>query len=564
MKKNKEKNLLIQIPRRFMKKRTHILKIRFLFILLALGISSGIAQPLATANYAFQTGTLGSGYDWIDCSAGTNIVTGDDSQSSISWPFTFTFYGNTYTTANSLSVAANGFIRLDGVAAGNNYSASNAYDLTASATNFGQIISLAMYDNYVGRTATSWVKYLVTGSAPYRVLTIEYNDLNTPYYSSTNFTDVEVSFYETTNKVVLKLGDDNITTAGVDMGIHSGVSGYFHKWQEVENGTNNTWIEYSLPIQVESSLGTPIAYYQNLKTAFDNINSGKHQGNITIKVNESTLETASAVLNASGAGSASYTNVTIFPTSSGKSITGSIAAPLIDLNGADNVIVDGRVNATGTSTDLSIINSSTSSTANTSTFRFINDASNNAIRYCTIKGSETATSSGIIYFSTTTSSAGNDGNTISNNDITSAATSARPVNAIFSLGTSGKENSENSISNNSIFDFFRPASNSNGVYLSTNNTAWTVNDNDFYETTSFASTGTFTYYAIQVNDITGGGFSISNNHIGGSNIDCGGSAWVKTNTKSNLFYAISLNVGNDIPSSIQNNTIQNLVLQDLE
>ncbi len=29
------------------------------------------------------------------------------------------------------------------------------------------------------------------------------------------------------------------------MGLHSGVSGFFHKWQEVASGTNNAWIEYT-------------------------------------------------------------------------------------------------------------------------------------------------------------------------------------------------------------------------------------------------------------------------------------------------------------------------------
>ena len=38
------------------------------------------------------------------------------------------------------------------------------------------------------------------------------------------------------------------------MGIHSGVSGYFNKWQEVRSGTNNTWIEYTIPAKSYNSI----------------------------------------------------------------------------------------------------------------------------------------------------------------------------------------------------------------------------------------------------------------------------------------------------------------------
>ncbi|MDP4266448.1 MAG: hypothetical protein Q8880_03320 [Bacteroidota bacterium] len=75
---------------------------------------------------------------------------------------------------------------------------------------------------------------------------------------------------------------------------------------------------------------------------FDKINDGTHQGDITITLIGNTIESATAELNASGIGSASYTSIDIYPTVTGLSISGNIAAPLIDLNGADNVTIDGR------------------------------------------------------------------------------------------------------------------------------------------------------------------------------------------------------------------------------
>ena len=134
-----------------------------------------MGQASASSNYAIQTGTLGTTYDWIDCSAGTTIVSGDDEEDSFAWPFTFSFYDNTYTTANSVSASTNGFIRLDGTAS-SDYDEASSYALSSSSTELGQIIATSVYDCNV--SGTSWVRYLVTGTAPDRILTIEYNNIN--------------------------------------------------------------------------------------------------------------------------------------------------------------------------------------------------------------------------------------------------------------------------------------------------------------------------------------------------------------------------------------------------
>src|SRR6185295_13716295 len=107
------------------------------------------------------------------------------------------------------------------------------------------------------------------------------------------------------------------------------------------------------------------------------------------------------------------------------------ATPLIDLNGADKVTIDG-LNSGGNS--LAISNLSTSAIAGTSTIRFIADATNNTIQNCTIAGSGTSATNGTIFLSTGTST-GNDGNTITNNTITSAGANL-PANAIYSAGSS--------------------------------------------------------------------------------------------------------------------------------
>jgi hypothetical protein len=129
--------------------------------------------------------------------------------------------------------------------------------------------------------------------------------------------------------------------------------------------------------------------YTTLRAAFVAINNGAITGAITLQIISGTSETGSNILNASGTGSANYTSVTIYPTGSGYTISGSLAAPLIDLNGSDNVTIDGRVNATGSAKDLIITNTNTGTSS--STIRFINSSENNTVKYCTVKGAETST-----------------------------------------------------------------------------------------------------------------------------------------------------------------------------
>ena len=141
-------------------------------------------------------------------------------------------------------------------------------------------------------------------------------------------------------------------------------------------------------IRVEATNSGNNADYATLKEAFDAINAGTHTGVINIGVCGDTTETASAVLNASGVGAANYTLVLITPTGV-RTVSGAIVAgsPLIDLNGADNVTIDG-LNSGGNS--LTISNTTVSATAGTSTIRLINGAQNNTITRCTVLGSSTA------------------------------------------------------------------------------------------------------------------------------------------------------------------------------
>ena len=71
-------------------------------------------------------------------------------------------------------------------------------------------------------------------------------------------------------------------------------------------------------VTITASLGTAgPTNYSTLGAAFAKINDGTHKGAIVIKINANTTETISAALNASGSGSASYTSINIYPTTTG-------------------------------------------------------------------------------------------------------------------------------------------------------------------------------------------------------------------------------------------------------
>jgi len=310
-------------------------------------------------------------------------------------------------------------------------------------------------------------------------------------------------------------------------------------------------------IEVESTGGTPINVYSSLQAAFAAINLGTHTGTITIDVCGDTTETATAVLNASGAGAASYTSIAIAPAGgAARTISGAIAAgsPLVDLNGADNVTING-LNTGGNS--LTFSNTTIGTTAGSSTIRFIADASTNTVTNTTILGSTAstlATVSGTIVFATGTTT-GNDNNTISNNNIGPAGANL-PSKAIMASGTSSAIENDNAlITGNNIFDYFLATGSHSAINILTGNEAWTISSNRFYQTaTRTVTTAASRHSAITLNNSTGG-FTVSGNTIGFATA-AGTGTYTITGTSNEVRAIDAASVRTTAPAtSIQNNTI---------
>lgn len=282
-------------------------------------------------------------------------------------------------------------------------------------------------------------------------------------------------------------------------------------------------------VSLSASGGPSSGTYSTLKAAFDDINSGLHTGNITITITGATTETASAMLNSSGTGSSNYSSVLIQPSGT-SSITGAINGHLIDLNGADNVVING-LNANGNSlviTNTSIINSST--------IRLWNDAMNNLVTNCTILGS--AQLFGVVYFGSGIST-GNDNNAVSNCNIGPAGAN-NPTNGIYSLGNSTIiDNSGNVISNNNIYDYFNTSASSYGIQLNSFNSGWTISGNRLFQTANRVYTTASSHYGINI--MSGSGYIVTDNVIGYANANGTGT--------TNMIGLTSGSLGGTFPSA---------------
>jgi len=292
--------------------------------------------------------------------------------------------------------------------------------------------------------------------------------------------------------------------------------------------------------------------YSTLKGAFDAINANSNQtgNNISISITGNTTETSSAVLN--NPSGENWTTLTISPSGGERNISGSVSAPLIDLNGVSNVTIDGRIGGSGSNKNLTISNTNTSGQA----IRFINGATYNNIKYCIVMGVNNSITSGVVVFSTASGATGNSNNTLEYNDLKSGTTNA--ANIIYSQGTTGNSNTNNNISHNNISDWFSESSSppSCGIGLRSNSNTWNISNNSLFQTTTrttgtYILCGIYTHTEISIHSLT-----ITNNYIGGSSPNAIGT-WAQT-TSSNQFIGISLRVGTTSATSVQGNVIKNI------
>lgn len=305
------------------------------------------------------------------------------------------------------------------------------------------------------------------------------------------------------------------------------------------------------------------ANYATLKAAFDDVNAGVLTGIVDIQVTGDTVETVPAVLNASGSGSANYTAVEIYPTGAKRTISGNVIGPLVDLNGADGVTIDGRLGGGGSGLSLVLDNTNALNIVGSTgqTLKFRNDATGIVVRSVELRGAATATGSqeGVVSFGDPASGGlGNSGIVLRDCDIRESSTGTTPTNAIAAGVGTGAPNWDVTIRDNRIYDFFNAGVDHSGLRINSGGgTGWTIRGNSFYSTvTRNITTATVTWHAINIQNGSGNGFVIEGNFIGGTAQMAGGPPL--TLTGAGVFRGIRLSVGASPATSVQGNTIQNL------
>lgn len=229
------------------------------------------------------------------------------------------------------------------------------------------------------------------------------------------------------------------------------------------------------------------------------------------------------------------------------------ATPIIHLNGADRITLDGRPGGVGSSNEWTIRSKRTASTTTSPCIQLSNGAQRNLITNLKLESDNTATTSGAILVSTTSTSDGNSFNRITNNTISDRSDSTGVLAiGIYSAGTTGFTNDSNIVSGNQIFNWI-----TTGVHVTStaNGSNWRITDNHFYMTAPRTTAQTSIRFEAGAQ---ASGIRISNNFIGGSAVNAGGAAW--TNSVNGVWRGIVCAASLSDSVQIHNNTIQNINL----
>lgn len=175
--------------------------------------------PSRSTSISYST-ILGTGTaisSWLNAS-------NDDARSSaISIGFDFWYMGTKYT---SLSVSTNGFIDFSSSAAtGTGTGAFGYQNTTFYTTGSTNLCLAALYDDLsvTSRTSNTSIAYSISGSAPNRVFTVEWQATQTGGTGSYNF---QVKLYETSNLIEYLYGSCSTNISSYNIGLSaSSISG---------------------------------------------------------------------------------------------------------------------------------------------------------------------------------------------------------------------------------------------------------------------------------------------------------------------------------------------------
>lgn len=304
--------------------------------------------------------------------------------------------------------------------------------------------------------------------------------------------------------------------------------------------------------------------YTSLTSAgglFEFLNSRTLGGSIVAEItSDLTNETGAVVLNQvgeDGPGAGTFT-VTIRPnatTTTPRLIAGNVANSLITLNGVNRVKITGvPLGGSPTARLLRFRNNNTTA----STILARNGAQGILLNNLIVEGGNTLTTSGVIAFMVTGGSNApciNDtvnGCFITNNQ-TSVLPAGVPAFAVFNDGATGVLNTNFVFTNNEVSNYLN-----SGVVIGNNfGNGFTISNNSFYNNSPTIPSSTFFWSINVVPGANSSGNIVTNNFIGGSAANCGGTPWSNTNLTTQ-FIGVRISTGTGANTLIQNNTVRNI------
>lgn len=301
--------------------------------------------------------------------------------------------------------------------------------------------------------------------------------------------------------------------------------------------------------------------YADLSPAFAAIQNGGGSGTVHVAVTADITTTETAQLQ--------LTNyeVVIRPVGN-RSLTITAAnKPLIHLNGAQHVVIDG-VALSGDST-LTLISTATNSTA--AVVLLENDAAQNRISNCTIRGGTITTATsfyGVVTLRNTSGSTGCDQDTISGNIIREATATALPYIGISMEGRNSTiMNNDCVVADNQVVNIFNAGGISDGLFSFRYNQGTQITGNHFYQTaarTGNSATLVPSMRGIEIADgnssAESGKFVIRGNWIGGNAPFCGGDRLTVSNPLGPVvFFGMIMYLGSTA-TQVDDNHIANLDL----
>jgi hypothetical protein len=424
-----------------------------------------------------------------------------------------------------------------------------------------------------GSTASSDIsgaKIFYTGSNPTFNTSVLFGTTPTPsgtfYVTGSQLLNTGINYFWLTYDIRDTAGLSNIIDAQLDSILLSGIN-----YAPIDGNPSGSRSVAS-PLNGPYNVGVGQTF-PTITNAINTLSNLGVSGPVTFVLQDLSYDTLTGevfpiVLNQFA--NASITNtVTIRPaTGISANISGNSGVATFDINTGSHYIIDGRQGGTGgfTSGNNLIIRNTNLSAP---TIRFVNDADSNHIFYTDLRGGNNialgSAGAGVVNFGTTTGTTGNDFNTIKFCDIREEG-STFPLAAISSIGSATTviaNNDNNIIDSCNIYNFFSPTVASAGIYVGANNSEWRIRGNKFYQTALRTFTAGPVHRVLWItpnvaNLTSASGFVIDNNFIGGNNASGTGN-YQLDGAFTQTFNVFDISVGLGVPTSIQGNTITNIL-----